>query len=168
MKKLEEIYGFVNLDNTEFPFFFCRKDYMLSLFPPDKDKWQKDKYFSFFEMGLQPIKHEWIESIKLEGITAEGFSITFYVSNDPRINNGFRSYKVFWVAYHSGDFDFARIDGLRVSGGDIDRFFPAGQVLQTGVKRDDNMFIEELNVSSKKIDYHPCGKDRIIKNLVSW
>ena len=165
MKILDEIYGFVNLDNTDYPFFFCQNDYKLTLFPPDKDKWKKDKYDFFFEMGLQPIKHEWIGFIKLEGITAEGFSIVFYVSNDPCINKGFRSYTVLWVAYHSGDFNLNQIDGLRLSGGDINRFFPAEQVLQTYVKRDDNMYVEELNVSSKRIDYYPCGKYRIIKNV---
>ena len=165
MNILEEIYGFVNLDNIEYSFFFSQSDYKITLFPPDKDKWLRDKNFTFLVMGLQPIKHEWIESIKLEGFTAEGFSIIFYVSNDPYVNNGFRSYTVFWVVYHSGKFDFNQINGLRLTGGDIDRFFPAEQVLQTRVKRDDKMFIEELNVSSKRIDYYPCGKYRIIKNV---
>ena len=85
----------------------------------------EDTFESFGSFGLNLKAHKWIESKRLEGTTSQHYKIIFCVSDYPSSENGFKEYSVLWLLYHSKKYDANAINGVRLSGGDINYFLPA-------------------------------------------
>ncbi|MBQ6269063.1 MAG: hypothetical protein IJK61_02945 [Bacteroidetes bacterium] len=115
LKSLKEIYGFIELNNKKYPFVFSTKKFKVTLYPPNADQWGKYKISILRELTeLRELK-------KLKGVTAEEYLIIFDVCKCS-MYNGFLTYNVNWCAYNETlNFDFVK--GLRMSGGDINRFY---------------------------------------------
>lgn len=160
----DEIYGFIKIDDIDYAFLFSVNEFMLTVYPPGIDVWKEGVNDLLKLFGKNKIEHKWIDSLIIEGITSEGKSICFCVLDNPYNYNGFKSYIVHWVIFHSRDFDSKKIGGVRLSGGDINRFFPAEKALERSVNYDEESEIHNFQVASIHHDYYSCGKYRVEKH----
>lgn len=164
MKKPSEIYGFVVLENEQYPFFFDTKSFELEVFPPTITKWEDLRFDAFKLLGEKSKKHRWLEYYQVEGITSSNRQICFSIREKPIINNGFRKYHVQWVLYdYTGDSE--NIIGIRITGGDINYFYPAENNLKSDFEYRDNHTIKKIIIESKEIINNPCGKFRCSKGV---
>ena len=156
MQNLKSIKGYVNIDEHPYPFSFEVSDFILRLYPPTPEKWQDDM-FSIFKNGFEPKEHKWIGAFEISGITSNNYEITFYVLDNPSNFNGFKEYKVQWVTYYYEGFDLNHIDGIRITGGDLNYFYSAERCLNQTIHLRENHTIEKMTVSSEAEEYLPCG-----------
>ena len=64
MEKPNRLIGYLNYDDTFYPFSFDDKDFLITLFPPTLEKWDKTSTIRHqFEVLTQydSKKHEWIK-----------------------------------------------------------------------------------------------------------
>lgn len=122
-RRLEEITGFVELNDIEYHFLFSIRNFKITLYPSNINQLRKDAILTFKErMERSKTERKQSESKRLKGVTIEGESIIFDVSIFYSLYNGIRSYIVNWCAYNkSSNFDVVK--GIRMSGGDINRFY---------------------------------------------
>jgi len=168
MKEYKELLGYVEIENTNYPFHFSSETFDLKVFPPTIDLWNEKKDSLFMNFGrLKPNKNNWIGTHQIEGTTAQGYHILFLVSDGNRNFNGFETFHVIWMVYHRNkSYDFSQINGLRFSGGDINLFYPAHRILKPKfTNRVDGLGYKELQISSKSEDYQSCGKYRAAPHI---
>ena len=163
MMDYSELSGYVEINNSHYPFYFNRDAFDLKVFPPTVDLWKEKRDALFMEFGNFFIKEdEWIGNHRIKGITAQGYNVLFLVSDLYSSNNGFETYPVEWlVCYSSDDYNVNRINGLRISGGDVNYFYPAHRILKSSVSHKQDSSSKTLQVSSTSKEYTPCGKYRI-------
>lgn len=169
MKKLTEIYGYVAIKKTECPFHFNSEDFTLKVYPPTRDKWYWEKYdFSGFLKDYGDHiekKHERIKEKTIKGVTSEEYNIYFGIGILSNQYNGFKEFKINWVIYFSEEYDVDKIDGLKISGGDINLFYPACKVLNPQIELTEEGYIKEAAVFAKKQEYLSCGKYEVSENV---
>ena len=171
IKKPKPLLGYVMFKNEEYPFEFIEEDFRVILFPPTREKWNEySSPFTFFsniqEKNKKNNKKEWIESFELEGITSEHYKVVFSVSDAPSNYHGFISYEVNWYFYCQDYFDFSQVSGFRLSGREIDCFYPPQVALKNEVLfREDNS-IEKMQVTTTSGDLgRDCGSYSIRRGL---
>ena len=125
IKKPEKLLGYVKYDDVDYPFEFIEEDFSIVLYPPTVEKWDEaSDIFHFFENLNKPREKGWIKSVKLDGITSEHYHIVFSVKDSPSNYHGFKSYEVDWYYYCRDEYDFESIEGFRVSGTEINYYYP--------------------------------------------
>lgn len=163
MKEYKETLGYLEIDHTNYPFHFNSETFDLKVFPPTIDLWNEKKDSLLMGLGNFKIKkNKWIGTHQIEGVTVQGYHILFLVSDDFSSNNGFETYHVIWMVYHGNkSYDLSQINGLRISGGEINLFYPAHRILKPKfTNRVDGLGYKELQISSTSQDYQSCGKYR--------
>ena len=153
IKKPEKLLGYVKYEDVDYPFEFIEEDFSIVLYPPTVEKWDEAAdIFHFFENLNKPREKGWIKSLKLEGITSEHYRIVFSVKDSPSNYHGFKSYEVDWFYYCRSEYDFNSIEGFRVSGNEINYFFPPQIALQNEVVFGDDNQIEKMTVSTTDVE----------------
>ena len=169
MEKPKRLIGYLNYDDTSYPFVFDDKDFLITLFPPTLEKWDKTSTIRHqFEVLTQydSKKHEWIKEIKLCGITSERNHIIFCVRDSVIDYNGFPQYPVNWYFYFRDPLTADTIDGFRLSGDTINYFFPPYQATASQIEYGkDKYSIKKMQVTTKPPVIKSCGKYRIIKHI---
>ena len=167
MEDYNEILGFVEIDNISHPFHFSSESFDLLVYPPTVERWQENRDSLLMEFSKQHHRtFKWIGKHKIKGITARGHSIVFCVSDSFGSNNGFITYRVEWVVCHSKqDYSIDQINGLRITGGDINYFYPAYKALKPHFTHNADYSYKTLQVSSTSQDYLSCGKYRVVPHI---
>lgn len=156
MKELQKIMGYVSYENLEYPFVFDKQEFYLTLIPPTREQCERNRYdWTPFQISE---KEGWVGNCELEGFTREGYNIIFNVMDQRFTQNGFYVFSVNWAAYSFCDYSLYSIDGYKITGGDIDLFYPPKQVLEYKIQHNDQNNIEEIAVTAKAQDYRPCGE----------
>lgn len=167
IKKPEKLLGYVKYEDVDYPFEFIEEDFSIVLYPPTVEKWDEAAdIFHFFENLNKPREKGWIKSLKLEGITSEHYRIVFSVKDSPSNYHGFKSYEVDWFYYCRSEYDFNSIEGFRVSGNEINYFFPPQIALQNEVVFGDDNQIEKMTVSTTDVETkRECGSYSVRRGL---
>ena len=167
IKKPEKLLGYVKYDDVDYPFEFIEEDFSIVLYPPTVEKWDEaSDIFHFFENLNKPREKGWIKSVKLDGITSEHYHIVFSVKDSPSNYHGFKSYEVDWYYYCRDEYDFESIEGFRVSGTEINYYYPPQIALQNEVKFGENNTIEKLTVSTTDEETkRECGSYSVRRGL---
>lgn len=145
--KLNRIWGYLNIDKTDVPFFFDSETFELILFPV------KDKC-GFLDINLLKSmdfkNHQWIEMRTIRGTTAQGYSIIFRVYNDFNLYaNSTRIYQVQWGFYYRREYDVQNIHGFNVTGDTINAFYPPTKVIESDLRFNANGGIDKMAVEGK-------------------
>ncbi|SKA70306.1 hypothetical protein SAMN02745111_02001 [Eubacterium uniforme] len=167
IKKPKKLLGYLKYDDMDYPFEFIEEDFSIVLYPPTKEKWDDAAdFFRFFEDLKKPKPDGWVKSIKLEGVTSEHYKIIFSVKDTPSNYHGFKSYEVDWFYYCRQEYDWEKIDGLKVSGREINYFFPPQIALQNEVKFSEDNIIEKMIVSTTDEETkRMCGSYSVRRGL---
>lgn len=167
IKRPEKLLGYLKYNNIDYPFEFIEEDFSIVLFPPTVEEWNEaSDIFNFFSDMNRPRAGGWIKSIRLEGITSENYKIVFSVKDAPSNYHGFKSYEVDWFYYCRPEYEFDQIEGYRVSGPDVNYFFPSQIALQNEIKFGDNKSIEKMIVSTtEKETKRDCGNYSVKRGL---
>lgn len=125
MKKIDKLWGYLNIDKTALPFYFDTESFELLVFPENGKCgfMDLDVISAFFKNFGDPRDHKWIRRIRLSGITSEGYRIIFDSGENFNTYNGSRVFSVNWVYYYDFDRDINAIDGFNVDGTDVERFY---------------------------------------------
>ena len=162
MKDKDEIFGQVYINQKNFAFVFDNKTFKLEIFP--------DQLIDFIsEMltnqasGPKRTKRTWIPTIELDGQVFNGDCIRFIILDNPYYHDGIKEYSVLSFIRYSYGFDLNSIKGLRLSGDDIDIFYPAEFAVKRSVVKNNN----ELSASVETVNmpYLSCGKYRVAKGV---
>ena len=157
MKIPKRVIGFLELNNTKFPFEFDKNTFELKLyFPTENDAYEQ--IFSGLSSYRSNLKeHKWINRITINGRTAERYLVYFGTSDDPSIYNGYRIYNVDW--YYVTDNEGEFIDEIRFYGREIDYFYNPTIIFQQIVKYKEEKYIsvESLSVHTVDIEDLRCG-----------
>lgn len=167
MKKPERLIGFVEYEGTNYPFEFDEDTFSLRLFPPTEEIWNQDSTISNIFSGLNTDlrKHEWIGTQRLQGVTSERNNIIFEVLEHKGNQNGFYTFSVNWYFYYSAKLDPNRIDGFKVSGEEVNYFFPPQKVLKPDIKfNEGKQTLQQISVTANNELIESCGKYRAAKN----
>lgn len=171
MKKPERLIGFVEYKGTDYPFEFDEDTFSLRLFPPTEEIWNQDSTISNIFSGLNADlrKHEWIGTQRLQGVTSERNNIIFEVLEHKGNQNGFYTFSVNWYFYYSTKLDPNRIDGFKVSGEEVNFFFPPQKVLEPKVEFNEvKHTLRKMSVTAKDPITESCGKYRVAKNTDAY
>lgn len=168
--KLERLLGYLKLDNEEYPFEFMEEDFCVVLYPPTKKKWEKlSSPITFFEnlnKRWNRGEHKWIKSFRVEGVTSEHYNIVFSVEDSPSNYHGFLSYEVDWYYYYKDSFELNNIAGFRISGAEVDYFYPPQVALKNDVRWGNDHSISKMLVSTTDEETEKsCGKYSIRRGL---
>lgn len=169
VKKLERLLGYLILENEEYPFEFVEDVFCIVLYPSTKEKWSElASPIGFFEkLGTKKNRvHKWIKSFRVEGITSEQYNIVFSVKESPSNYHGFLSYEVDWYYYYRDSFKLDDIAGFRISGTEVDYFYPPQVALKNDVRWGDDQSISKMLVSTTDEETEKsCGKYSIRRGL---
>ncbi len=172
VKKLERLLGYLKLDNEEYPFEFVEEDFCVVLYPSTKEKWSKLSspitFFENFNKRWNRGEHKWIKSFRVEGVTSERYNIVFSVKDSASNYHGFLSYEVDWYYYYRDSFELNNIGGFRISGAEVDYFYPPQVALKNDVRWGDDHSISKMLVSTTDEETEKsCGKYSIRRGLQS-
>lgn len=169
VKKLERLLGYLTLENEEYPFEFVEEEFCIILYPSTKEKWSElASPFTFLDNLSKKWndEHKWIESFRVEGITSEHYNIVFSVKDSPSNYHGFLSYEVDWYYYYRDSFELNSIAGFRISGTEVDYFYPPQVALKNDVRWGDDQSISKMLVSTTDEETEKsCGKYSIRRGL---
>ena len=168
MRKPKRLIGYVKYDELDYPFEFNEETFSLLLFPPTVEVWAHTSSIFNLLSGFKDDgrKHEWIGVQQLHGITSERNKIIFEVSEARGNYNGFYNYSVNWYFYYSAELDPNAIDGFKVSGEEVNYFFPPQQVLKPKVQfNDDHISVNKMAIEVMNQITKPCGKYRIAPHV---
>lgn len=153
IKKIEgDILGYVNVDDVEHPFLFDNSTYKLSLYPLSAKCGSMDvNALANLKKVIGDIKKpKWIDAVDLKGVTVQGYNILFNVSGGYDIKDNLKIYTVNYVYYYE-HFNDHNINGLSITGEDIDGFFSHTKSLDMNCTFDDKAGTYK-NQSLKAID----------------
>ncbi|MDC7301007.1 hypothetical protein [Agathobacter ruminis] len=167
VKKPERLLGYLKYNDIDYPFEFIEEDFSIVLYPPNLEEWEEAAdIFAFFDNLIKPKSGGWIKSIKLEGITSEHYRIVFSVKDSPSNYHGFKSYEVDWFYYCREEYGFDQIEGIRVSGPEVNYFFPPQIALRNDVKFGEDNYIEKMTVSTTdEKTKRDCGSYSVKRGL---
>ncbi len=169
LKEPVRILGYIKYDDgDEYPFELLSEENKVVLYPPTIKKWRVSANpFNFFKNFKKEVRREWIGNIKFEGITSENYRIIINVKDLPSNYHGFLSYQVNWYYYCIDTFKIDQIAGLRISGREVDFYYPPQVALTSEViYSDDYHNIEKMQVSTQKDDnLRNCGKYQLKNGL---
>lgn len=170
VNKLERLLGYLTLENEEYPFEFVEEEFCIVLYPSTKEKWSKlSSPITFFEnlnKRWNRGEHKWIKSFRVEGVTSEHYNIVFSVKDSPSNYHGFLSYEVDWYYYYRDSYELNNIAGFRVSGTEVDYFYPPQVALKNDVRWGDDRSISKMLVSTTDEETEKfCGKYSIRRGL---
>lgn len=168
LRKPEKLIGFIQDDSTNHPFSFDETTFTITLFPPTVEGWSPGLSLSEFyaQFEAEQKKHEWIGEKYLYGITSEKNKIIFNVSDSRSSYHGFYSYDVLWYFYYKDDIDPENIEGFKISGTEINYFFPPYQAIKSNLQFDESgRHIKELSVTATECISKTCGKYRVACNV---
>jgi len=169
MKKPERLIGFVILDDIEYPFEFEEKTFSLHLYPPAVEIWEKnsDPIHLFQALSNQDHKnHEWVGQKRVEGITSESNNIIFCVLDSPANFHGFISFRVVWYFYYSKDLDIKRIEGFKITGHDVNLFYPPQVAFSSKFEPNDSGgSFDRITVTTNKQKNLYCGEYFVSDNV---
>ena len=149
IKRPERLLGYLKYNNIDYPFEFIEEDFSIVLYPPTVEKWNEaSDIFNFFADMKRPRDGGWLKSIRLEGVTSEHYKIVFSVKDAPSNYHGFKSYEVDWFYCCKSEYDFNQIEGYRVSGPEVNYFFPPQIALHNEIKFGENNSVEKMIVST--------------------
>ena len=152
MQKPERLIGFVEVDDTNFPFEFDEKTFTLNLYPPSLET-QDKKRFAFWDTMNNTVKgsHKWTPYKRISGVSFggkantggivfsnKGHHILFDVQDMEANYNGFISYHVNWYFLYSEGIQQFGISGFELSGPIINYFYNPEVVLQRKVEFAEN------------------------------
>lgn len=164
----DRLIGFVDFENTKYPFEFDPDSFSLRLYPPTVEIWQGASSIR----GLIPLtgkrdkKHEWVTQLRLEGFASDGKKVLFCLQNSRSNYHGFYSYPVNWYFYYSPQMQPNKIDGFSISGDVINYYFNPQQALESVLHfSSDHAKLEKITVTSNKQVTESCGKYRIIPHV---
>ena len=125
MKKPKKLIGYIEYENTNFPFQFYEDSFSITLFPPTLEIWEETSSIQnvFSGVNRNSKENKWIGVKELTVITADGRNIIFGVQDLRSNYNGFYSYSVNWYFYYSRDLSVDSIDGFKIEGNEIEYFF---------------------------------------------
>ena len=158
------LFGFVEIEGSEYPFCFRNDDFVLQVIPPDYNTCKKDTIASF-EMFGQSGNSEWIDHNRFYGITSENRRVCFDVIAISRLHNGFRDYIVEWYTIYNIENELNVIDGLILYGGDLNYYYPAERILTTDISVNDNGSLDWMSIMARPMEPLDCGKYRITRNV---
>ena len=165
IQKPKSLVGFIDYNGVNYPFWFDEGTFTLMLFPPTIDEWKETASISFKQLieSLKPDKsHKWIKPIELRGVTSERNRVIFHVEGGRSSYNGFYSHKVVWYFYYTEKLNPKKIQGFRISGTEVNYFFPPQKVLKPSVQfGDDGKTIQEMSIISGPVISKPCGRYRV-------
>lgn len=167
MKKPERLVGFVEYENTKFPFEFRESSFLLSLYPPNEKVLSglasPMRFFSSFKNNSK--EHEWIKRIRIQGKTSERYEIVFDVQDSPSNYQGYISFQVNWFfIYENSMID--SITGFEIEGNVVNHFYPSGKAINAEIQYESNGYdIEKMSVCSTGYKIEQCGQYRIAKNV---
>lgn len=168
MKKPDRLIGYLEYEETYFPFEFDQETFTLLLFPPSIEAWNRTSSprNMMLDFSCDYKKHEWLKKYRISGYTSEKNRIIFEVTDD-RVNwRGFYKFSVNWYFYYSEELNPNEIDGFRIRGEEVDYFFSPGQLLKSEVQfTDDGSAIERMSIAAKGGIVQPCGKYRIVPHV---
>ena len=103
MKIPERLIGFVDYEDTKYPFEFDADSFYLNLYPPTVEVWHGTSSIRGLIplAGKQEKKHEWIGELRLEGFASDGKKVLFCLQANRSNYHGFYSYPVNWYFYYS-------------------------------------------------------------------
>lgn len=171
MKKPERLIGFVEYNETNYPFEFDEDTFSLLLFPPTKEIWNQDSTISNIFGGINTNlrQHEWIGTQRLHGVTSERNNIIFEVLENRGNHHGFYTFSVTWYFYYSAKLDPNQIDGFKISGEEVNYFFPPQKVLKPDIEfNEDKQTLRQMSVTAKDQITESCGKYRAVKNTDAY
>lgn len=157
MKKLSRLVGFIKYKDVSYPFEFNEEDFELNLYPKtEEDRLQNIDPEEIFK---EHNSNTWIQRIKIEGTTAEGYYIVFSVLDNPSNYNGFISFNVNWYVCLNEKNNLNTINGFAVTGKEIDYFFPPSRDLTPHY---DN---SSMSVTHRRNGSMSCGRYKTAENI---
>ena len=168
MKIPERLIGFVDYENTKFPFEFDEEKFTLNLYTPSIEVWNETSSIKnmFQRLEKDDKEHKWIGEIRLNGIASDGRKILFCLQDNRSNYHGFHSYPVNWYFYYSEQISVDALNGFSVEGEEIDYFFAPNQAIESALqfsKTKNNL--EKITVTSNKQVTESCGKYRVIPHV---
>lgn len=164
MKKPDRLIGYLEYEETYFPFEFDQETFTLLLFPPSIEEWNRTSSprNMMQDFSCDYKKHEWLKKYRISGYTSEKNKIIFEVT-DNRVNwRGFYKFPVNWYFYYSDELNPDEIDGFKVKGDEVDYFFAPGQLLKPDIELSDNgKAIKQMSIAAKGNVVKPCGRYQI-------
>lgn len=168
MKLPERLIGFLNYEETKYPFEFDIESFSLNLYPPTMEKWDETSsfrdFFKSFEKNEK--RHEWIGELRLEGITSERKKVLFCLQNSRSNYHGFYSYPVNWYFYYSEQMNINELDGFSVASDEINYFFNPQQAIESVLHfSEDKTKLKKITVQSNEQITESCGRYRVIPHV---
>ena len=96
MKIPERIVGFLELQDTKFPFEFDKDRFELKLYHPTEYNAYEQIFEGVKSFGINLKEHKWLDKITIRGKTAERYLVYFGVLDNPSSYNGYHTYKADW------------------------------------------------------------------------
>lgn len=168
IRKIERLIGYLTIDYEEYPFEYVEDSSYVILFPPTIEKWSEiaGPFYFFEKINEKSSEKGWIKSRRVEGLTSEGYRIWFSIKDSPSNYHGFLSYEVEWYYYCKNDFDVNQINGFRVSGAEIDYFYPPQIALQNDIEFGEGRSVKKMQVSTSDDQSEKlCGAYSIRRGL---
>ena len=161
MKEPDRLAGFVEFEETTFPFEFYENSFTLRLYPPSIQEWERRSSPSYFFNNLDRYdtkEHKWIECIELHGKTYKQHSVLFYVSSDFSNDNGFICFDVRWYYCYADSLTESNIGCFRISGRVVDAFHWPSRAMNTKVSFSERgRQLQKLEVDLKDQNALDCG-----------
>lgn len=168
MKIIEEpLKGFVNYNDKSYPFLYEKK--VLQLFPPNEKEitiLRSELFQRLNELSTNKYMDEWIGNLKIEGTLSNLNKITFLVQDFPSNNMGFISFPVQYYFMASDKLTTNTIDGIYISGQEVDYFYPSDKVVKVNFNLDGNI-IESSTVTTLKPTLESMGSYKYLNKDVN-
>lgn len=176
---MKELNGYILINNKKYPFAFLGEKLKVYPIADNGDIITKDDKYDELIPGVFVCKNKMekaIDEIELNGKLVDGRKITFKVYNDPTEIEGFCTFVVVSVyiyipeeknpIFEEGKANIVEwkveknnIDGIIISGREIDFFFNPAEIFEHRYKLDNGSSrFTEFNVTARQNDDENCGK----------
>lgn len=149
MKIPERIVGFLELQDTKFPFEFDKDRFELKLYHPTKYNAYEQIFEGVKSFGINLKEHKWLDKITIRGKTAERYLVYFGVLDNPSSYNGYHTYKADW--YYITDNE-ELINEVRFYGREIDYFYSPTRTFQQNIKYKEEKCVQVKSMSVHTVD----------------
>lgn len=158
------ICGILLIEEKEYSFVFDQESFRLKVFPGVINGFTFEMLNASITISSKA-KRGWVRIIDLDGKAYSGECIRFKVQDNPSYMDGIKVYEVVCFIQYVEEFSLDAIDGLRITGEDINLFYPSASALKMTVVENANHYIDSAGIETVKQPYMDCGKVRIARGV---